>query len=513
VIKASKVKIALFAFLSLSAITITGGLLYLQSASFGNAIKQMISERSPRKLGVVGDFTNLNLHLFPPGVGVANPKIRIEKDNVTHVPIEGEIEAQELRVSFAPFQMFSGVLQASEVEVRGGAIQGKLWAEAFKDKGRAKKSNANLSWQDLFQLQINGFRFVDTYLNIRTELPGEKHEELVTEFVVKDLKLEKSRFDGKDGFGSNGIVNAVRVEAPTSWNVPIKEANQLQWNIALTEKGLKLDPFVADLSGVRLKLKGGIDGNLLDPSADPIIRADAEVTSDLESFFLTNFDSPAWKGNLTASAKLVGNLKNLAESLKGQFNVECTDFHWEHASASLLKLDGGLDLKSRMLELKSLEAEDRPSGTTVGKLRVRQARIPLRLNEPFSADLDLESGDVHWLGGVVADAMAPLEGGVSGKVSAQFTPEKKGWRLKTSVDLGIEHFALTNQSLTESKPKVFILRPPKTLHLKGGLDIGPNGIDFREMNLGILKTQFKVVGGVHGDTGFDFHARGPVDMK
>jgi len=508
-----KIKIALLSFLSLSAMMLAGGLLYLQSESFGNSVKQMISERSPRKLGVVGDFSNLKLYLFPPGVGVVNPKIHIERENVSQIPIEGQIEAKELKVSFAPIQMFSGLLQVSEIEVRGGAVQGRLYAQALKAKTKVK-SSAPLSWQDLVQLQINGFRFVDTYLNIQTELPGDKKEEFGAELVVKELVLSKQKVHGRNGFVSTAIVNAVKVTPPESMKgLPVKEANQLQWNMEITDRGILLSPFIAELSGIRLKLKGEIDGNILDPKGEPQLHADVESTSDLETFFLANLNQDQWRGDVQVKAQVQASLRNIVETLKGQFSVQGEGLKWDRVSADRLTLEGGIDLKSKRLELKSLEATEQNKTYGLGRLKVLPMKVPLSFNEPFSVQAEIENGDIHWLGGVVAKEVCPLESSISGKVQAQFTPDKSRWKLKTSVDLSVAHFGLTNQKLGVPRPMVFILKPPRPILLKGGLDVTPLGIDFREMTVSIQKTQLKVAGGVHGDTGFDFHARGPIDLK
>ncbi|NDG84341.1 MAG: hypothetical protein EBX52_04790 [Proteobacteria bacterium] len=240
----SKVRIALFSLLALSSLTIGGGVLYLESESFGSAAKRMISERSPRKLGVVGDFSHLKIYFFPPGIGIENPKIRVERENVANLPVEGEIEAKELRANFAPIQMFTGVLKVDELEVSGGAVQGRVFSEIFKPQPASHRTapRERLSWQDLFKLQINGVRFIDTYLNLTTALPG--GSELGTEFVVKELSLQKGKVEDRDGILSSAIVRAVRLDLPESMKkLPFHEANQLQWDLRFNDRGLELNPF------------------------------------------------------------------------------------------------------------------------------------------------------------------------------------------------------------------------------------------------------------------------------
>jgi translocation and assembly module TamB len=494
-----KLKVALFTFLAIAGVAMTSGIIYLESGSFANEVKKMISERSPQKFGVVGDFSNLKLYFFPPGIGIASPKIKISKDNITQIPLDGEIEAKELRVSFAPIQMFSGVLQVSEVDVNSGSIQGILYADAFTQKPKKKKNASHLSWQDLFELQINGFRLEDTYLNLTTKLPGVKQEDLVTELVVKNLLIKKSRVDNRDGFISSATVNAVRVIPPASMNIPIKEANQLQWDVELNDKGLKLNPFIADLSGIRFQLEGQVDGNLLDAHADPIVNAAAEIHSDLGTFFLANLNNDQWSGQVDGHAKISARLRDPVDTLKAQFSVTGHGLRWKQVTANDLKGEGDLDLKLKKISLKSLEVIDD------GKLKMTSTDIPFRFDEPFQANVELENANIRWLGGIVAKSVAPLEGKITGKIRAEFTGEKKSWKLKTENDFRVDQFAL--------KTKVDILRPVLPVKLHGGMDVTPRGIDFRDFRVGLNKTQLDVTGGVHsGAEGFALEGKGAIDL-
>ncbi len=509
---ARKLRIAFLTFLSLSVSAVGGGLLYLQSESFAGVIKRLISERSPRRLGIIGDFSNLHLYLFPPGVGVVNPKIRIERENVTKAPIEGEIEAGELRVSFAPIQMFSGTLQVSEVEVRDGKVRGHL--SALSTKSKPSGEPAKLNWQDLFRLQIDAVRFVRTELHFKLALPGPGAGELGADLVVKDLSLGKGKVGGKPGLVSSAEVQSLKVDPPAGMkSLPVREAASVRWNLGLNDEGLLLEPFSADLAGVKIDLKGKIEGNLLERKSDPRLRADLAAEADLATFFLSNLKAPDWNGEVRVRGKLEGPLFALEESAKGRFEIEGRGVQWKRVRADRLSAEGHLDLGIRRLELSRFEAEDAQSPLGPGKLRLKPTRIPLRLSEPFDVDVELERADIHWLGGVVAGAVAPLEGALSGRIESRFTPDRKNWKLRNKLTLSVAGFELTNQSLDHPKPLVRVLRPPRPIRLEGGLEIDSSGVEFKELGLAIEKSRFKVSGGVHAEKGLDFHARGPVELS
>ncbi len=491
----------------------TGGILYLQSQSFGDFVKRLISERSPRKLGIVGDFSHLKLYLFPPGVGVVNPRIRIEKENVSRLPVDGEIEAGELRVGFAPIQMLSGTLHVSEVEVRSGKVKALIHSQVWKGKSR-KASGGKLDWQDLFQLQIDGFRFVDTKLDVEFEMPDHENALLGAELVVKDLSLGRGKVGGRDGIVSRAEVNSIRVQAPSGWKpLPVREAVSLKWNLGLNDAGLELEPFSAELPGVRLEVTGRVDGNLLDPSATPKVQAKVRAEADLSTFFLSNLGAKDWTGELRITSSVQAQLSDFMKTLKAGFELEGRGIQWRRMRADQVSAKGTVDLANHRIELDHFEALDANGSGGGGRLRLGHSRIPLSLGEAFEVGLQIENGDLHWLGGAVPAALAPLEGSVTGKIDARFQPERKNWKLKTKVGLTVAGFQLTNQSLDHPKPMVRVLGPRKPIRLDGGLEIGPDGVEFKDLGLSIEKTRFKVTGGVRGDTGFDFRAKGPVDMK
>jgi hypothetical protein len=506
----NKLKVAFLTFLGIAGFGLMSGILYLESESFANSVKRMISERSPQKLGVVGDFSNLKLYFFPPGIGIASPKIQVSKDNITQLPMDGHIEAKELRISFAPIQMFSGVLQVAEVQVTSGAIQGTLYADQLNQHAHKKKEGSKLSWQDLFELQINGFRLEDTYLNLTTVLPGANHEQLVTELVVKNLLLKKGIIGDREGFTSTATVNAVRVVPPASiQSLPIREANQLQWDIELTDKGLKLNPFTADLSGIRFQLIGSITGNILDEASDPLMEAQAEIHSDLGTFFMSNLNDDSWDGEVDAKAKLTAHLKDPADSLKAQFSIQGKELSWKNVKAASLDGEGELDLKAKKISLKSLELVDQ------GKLKVTSTEIPFRFDEPFQAQVELTAADIHWLGGVVAKEVAALDGKLTGKVHAQFSADKgKNWHLRTQDDIQVDGFALSNHKLNDTRPKHYILKPVLPIKISGPIEVSSKGVDFNTVKVGLTRSQLVVNGGVHPSSGgYDLTGRGFIDTK
>ena len=498
-----KLKYAFLTFIAIAGFGVASGIYYLQSESFANAVKQMISERSHQNLGMVGDFSNLQLYFFPPGIGLISPSIKISKENILQIPIDGQLDAKELRVNFAPIQMFSGMLQVSEIQVNGGAILGKFFADFIKSKSKKNNTHSKLSWHDLFGIQINGFKLTDTYLNLVTILPNANHEQLTTEFVVKTWSVEKNRALGQEAFVSNGIVNAVQVALPPSLkHIQLHEANQLQWNAELTDKGLKLNSFVADLSGTRVQGQGMIDGDILDENSDPIIEAQADLHSDLGIFFLSGFNDDRWRGELDAKTKILAKFRDPIHTLKAQFKISGKNFFWKDISVSKFEGEGSIDPKLQRLMIKSLELQDK------GSLKILTTEIPLNLEEPFQVQVELKEADIHWLGSAVPKTVAPLSGKVSGSIQGKFSIDHhKKWLFAAKNELKVDQFVLAGT-------RHVVLKPIVPITLIGDLEISPLGIDLKDFKVSLEKSQLNVSGGVHPKAeGFALNAKGTIDLK
>lgn len=487
------------------------GVQYLESEKFAGFVKKLLSDRSPQRLGVSGDFSNLRLYFFPPGVGIENPKIKVEKDNVSKIPLEGDIEAKELRVRFAPIQMLSGTIEVSLIEVNSGAVQGKMYSDAFrKNAPKEDAPKTALSWKDLLELRIQGVQFEDTYLNVQVELPQPKRPWASAEFVVKKLRLEREKKGKTATLVSSAWVNAVKLDLPPSVvDLPIRDAHQLKWSFRLTDEGLNLEPFEADLAGIHLEVNGKIFGDILQPEGDLKIQAKSLVQADLNTFFNSNFSEDHWRGDARVEADVSGKLSDLTHTLKAQYRISGTGLRWKDVQVEQMSGSGSLDLGRRRIELKEFDLADADDG----RARVENLLIPLDWNEGFQAKVFLTRARLHWVGGAVLEDVYPLEGKISGKIEADFRPKSKTWWLGVLTDLTVDQFALNNQKFGVSRKKKYILRPRSPIRLHGPLELTPQGLQLKNFEVSMRKSRFKVDGTIGGKSGFDFKANGPLGLS
>jgi len=508
--KKRKLKIAFGIFFGLVTLSLVGGVVFLESSYFGKLVKKIILERAPKTLGVTADFNNLKLYLFPPGIGFANPKVQIQRDNIIKFPIEASIEANELRLHFEPIQMLSGTLQVSKVVVKEGSIIASLGADAFQPK-QTKKKSSPLNWDQLFELQINGVEFENTVLSVEAELPESAGKKVQSEFVVKHLVVYKEKIDKKMVFRSEGLVNAVKLDVPKEVaDVPIHAVSELEWNLDLTDEAMNLKPLRLQLFGMELTTQGKVTGNILDPKSPLNFTLNAKLKSDLEEFFSANEISDEAKGDVDASLNVQGDFKNIKKTLKGQYQVSGKNLKWKDAFASSLDGTGHLDLAENEIQIKKIsvfENEDHEKG---GEIQLSDTK--LSINSPLeglAAKVTIKNAPMHWAGGVVLKGVYPLGGVISGTAEISSAHSK----LEIRPNLEVKNFVLDNQNMKKVKPLHYILKPKETVHVQGLLISQSGKMDFQKVFVDLKKTKLEVNGSISGKDGFDLHAKGALDLE
>src|SRR5690606_9570391 len=109
------------------------------------------------------DFTNLSIRLFPPGVGVVNPKVQVAEKNAANLPAGTQVEAERMMLSFRPLQILSGTVSIHEVRVVNGNVKTSLVPAPTETK---KKRTGKLSWEDLFEIQIERVALENTAVEL-----------------------------------------------------------------------------------------------------------------------------------------------------------------------------------------------------------------------------------------------------------------------------------------------------------------------------------------------------------
>lgn len=99
---------------------------FIQSPKFARVVKGVIAKYLPADLGIDGDFSDLSVKFFPPGIAVNRPRIIVRPHNILELPPGSRVEAERVTLAFRPFQMFSGNIRVNEVTVTNGWISSTL---------------------------------------------------------------------------------------------------------------------------------------------------------------------------------------------------------------------------------------------------------------------------------------------------------------------------------------------------------------------------------------------------
>ncbi len=506
-----KLKFAFGFFFGVVAASIYAGVSFLESGRFAGIVKQFIRERSPQALGISGDFSNVDLYFFPPGIGVSNPKVNVSRENVSKLPIEAEVEASSMRIHFEPIQMLSGTLAVSKVVIHNGYVKGVLGADVFKPKPK-KKKNAPMSWQDLFELEINSAVLENTFLDLSVETPKNPDRKIRTELVVKRLDLRKDTVGKKAALKSNALVNAVKLDIPDSIaSFPVKSATELEWDLSLTEEGVSFDKLRVLLQGVEFITKGSLKGDVLDESSPLRFDLNGNLRSDLEEFFSANAISDEVRGSVEAEMNVQGDLSDIVKTMKGSYLVRGKDLSWKTATAKSLEAKGELDLKKKEVQISHAEILEKSTKTEGGSIEIQNGAIPFgSMMDGFKARVRLSKAPLLWAGAAIIDDLYSLRAELNGQVDLATA---KG-RLEMKPDLDIRGFQFTNQKYKINRPMFHILKPKETLKVKGLLALrsGTGKLELNQVHVDMRKTHFLGNGSISGKEGFDIHVKGDVDL-
>ena len=499
--KKKKLKLAFAFFFGIVGISLLAGILFLESQYFANIVKKAISERAPKSLGIVGDFNNVKLYFFPPGIGLANPKVQIQKNNVSKLPIEASIEANELRLHFEPIQMLSGTLEVSKMVVKEGSVIAKVGADAFKPKA-AKKKGSPFSFDQLLELQINGVEFENTYLSVEIETPNNAEKIIKTEFVVKQLLAHKEKLENHAVLKTSALVNAVKLDIPKEIaDIPIHEASELEWNLVFSDEEVLLSLLRVQLFGMELSTQGKVRGNIFD--------IQAKLKSDLEEFFSDNEISHEVKGEVSASLKVQGDIKNFEKTLKGQYQIAGNGLKWRDAFVESLVGEGDIDLAGKKIEIKNISLYEKANQDQGGIIKISDGIIPLQSSlDGIKARINFTNAPMHWAGGAVLRNVFPLDGSING--SAQISSSNK--KIEIKPDLEVKNFALTNQKYKTPRPLHYVLKPKETVHLNGLITHQNGKLYFQQVAVNLKNTKLEVLGSIDSKDGFDLHAKGFLDL-
>lgn len=511
-----KLRIAFALFLLLVASTVSGGVVYLQSASFATTLKVTLKKYFPKNLGIEGDFENLKLYMFPPGVGVGNLKVTLEENNIASLPLKGTIQANEAKIEFEPLQMLSGTLKVRNAIVRNGNVQVHLSDQIFQAAKKQPKAPLKLNWRDLLQIKIEGVTLEN--VTLKAQLGSQWGN---AEASVQSLTLFKETVVDRPILTSVAQLKQLKFDFSKLGMAYLPQEVQLMsWDCIASPSGILLKPIQFSLPGLQAQLRGEIKGNFLEETSPLEISAQYEASSQLGSFLSWVKQLKELQGQAQLKGTLHGNLKDIEHTLEAQFEVAGKDLLYEKASAQQLESTGRLDLKNRIIEIKHLKAYSPTQGRLAGgELELEPTQIPLDFKTATRAKLYFKNADFHWLGGIILPKVFLLDGKVFGTLGVHYEPEFKKapslhpWKVTLHPEIRVSKFALTNQKYDIKRKHLNILKPTADIHVAGPVEISHEGVRFQRVSVSAAETRLQVTGGVQRNGELFILGQGPIALQ
>jgi hypothetical protein len=517
-------KSSILIFTLLLAVLTVGSVIFIQSSAFARILKRAAVKYIPKNIGIDGDFSNLSVQLFPPGIAFVNPIVNVSEKNIADLPSGTHVEAERMELSFRPFQMLSGRVSIHEVKVVNGFLKTAIIPR--NTQAKKKKSGVPLSWDDL--IEVKAENIVLENMRVDLSIPA---SELDLKFNAKRIDVE-SQVKGKHLVYDLFIhLDALDAQTPKDWPYP-HQLDSLRVNASLDQDSLQLKEFELVREGTQVIADGQILGDVLKGVG---LKADLNLKLMGDMGLMLDFLSQGKKtaesssklptGHIKFEGKTTVELDRPQETLTatGNFtgeNVKYMDYQFDRIQVEGAYIAGQGSAGEIQVKKALLEGEEKPKNGgkqlgSGGKVELGAFNYQLGSSAPLEVDAKIERAHIHWLGAALLESFYSLDGRISGDLKIKFTPptETQAWLIQAHTDWGIQGLQLDNQRHGKIKPLNRIFLIPQT-KLVGDVTVNENRVSFTNMTVSSAATQLTVEGGIGigKKTEFDIKAVGPIDF-
>ena len=493
---------------------------FIQSAEFARLVKGVVAKRLPTDIGIEGDFYEFAVKLFPPGVSIRNPSVKLGKRNILNLPGGSVIRAERIDLNFQPFQMLSGEIRVNEVVIVKGDVQLTLDDSALTKTKEAKKKSKLLNWEfhwdELLKVRADFIALQDSRLRVNWV-----NREITTDLVAHTLRFGRSSSSGLITYELGVELKDMEFQRKKEPPITIE---RLSTHALIDPSGVRIDDLSVLSRGVTAQGTGSIKGDILSPKA---LTADAELNlkgdvAQIGSLLFGEKKNPlkTGQGFVTAAAKIKSNLDRPMETLhvEGSLSGEKVKLlEWE---ADKIDVQGSWAAASNEISVTKaavMAAERKRVGGFQpghgGRIEVGAFKLRLGVREPVSIPVKFERAHMDWLGAPQLRKVYPLDCRVTGPVEVIFIPasERRPWSASAKLDLRLEEFQVDNQKIGINKPLRVVLKVP-SMQLSGGVVVDPSGLQPNGLILSLPHSKVAFTGKVDSNTGFDLSAAGPVNL-
>ncbi len=497
----------LLLFLLLVTVLVGTSVAFLQSRTFAGMVRGFLSRTVPRELGVSVEFTDFQLQVFPPGVSVRNPELRLEEENLLGIPQDSVLKAGRIDLEFRPFQMLWGNIRIEQLRVIDADIAVDLRAGAAMPR-------RNLRWNELIQVRLQSLALERS--RVRVGWPQEGVE-LVA--VVEDALVARLDSGREHLFGLEARTSAV-------------EFRQSGFSASMSSLVLRADfgpggiqfrslnaAFEDGDSKAKLQATGSVKG---DPLNSRSLKSSIQVESSGDVARILRLVGPSGKGldpftgQFAFQGKVSADLLRLRETadFDGVVELSAAKVHgwaFDKAEAALrIRSESG---RGANVEIESARAVSKENGRlSVGRTSFKL--LPSGLAEQLSLPVTLDKARLSWLAGPHASTIDNLEVEISGDLGLVLRPAKR-WSLHSRASLQLGGLRLLSTSGPRgSSPKRILATVPSKL--AGTFVIEPGRFSPEQLQWKFEKSAFDVSGDVDWsgkETRWNLNANGSVQLS
>src|ERR1700760_1960491 len=97
-------------FLAAVGLAVACAVWFIQSPGFAALAKKVLAKHLPQDTGIVGDFREFRIKLFPPGIALTDPHVELADKNILGMPGGSRLKAARIELKFYPLQMLTGAI-------------------------------------------------------------------------------------------------------------------------------------------------------------------------------------------------------------------------------------------------------------------------------------------------------------------------------------------------------------------------------------------------------------------
>lgn len=511
-------------FFTIVAILIGSAAIYIQSAAFANQLKRVLAKYVPRNLGITADFTNIAIQLFPPGVGVVNPRIEVADRNAANLPPGTHVEAEKMELSFRPLQILSGRVSIHEVKIINGKVKTALIPQAVETK---KKKAAGFSWQDLLEIQAERVMLENTAVEL--EIPSLKSR---TTFNAKSVEVEKVTEKKESYYDLAVHLGEFQAETPPSFPYP-KTVDSLRISARIGARGIDIREFELVREGTQASANGTVTGDLLRGSglkADLALKLQGDLARMLNFLSQGKAGAEVPQGHVSFDGRAKMELDRVPETLAAAGILKGENFTYRNYRFDQVEVEGSYSapanantaadeivVKRAILQSREVEKKGGKQPGLGGRIELGAFRYNLAKPVPIETTLSLKRAHLHWLGAELLEELYSLDGRISGDAKVKFTPNSPStpFEISAEVDWKLEGLQIDNQRLGQEKKLSRVIHL-KNATLKGPVRVTPEAVKFEKMTIGMKTSLLNVEGeiGIGGKkTTYEILGGGTVDFK